>query len=72
MDSKWALLFVIAYVVIGLIFAEAAGLFLIAQFTLTVTNYWLTFIMGYMFIAIIAKLIADIVGAIFSFFGLFI
>jgi hypothetical protein len=70
-NEKWTLLFVVVYVVLGLIFAEAAGLFLIAQFSLTVTNYWLTFIMGYTFISVIAKLIAEVFVAIFSFFGLF-
>lgn len=71
-SGKWGLALVIVFVFIALFFAEIAGAFIIAQFSLTVTDYWLTFIIGYLFVSTILKIVSEIIRAVISFFGLFL
>ena len=72
MFEKMKVFYVLISGFCGLFFAEVAGKFIIEQFTFTVTDYWLSFMIGYFFVMAIIKIITEVIAAIVSFFGLFI
>ena len=74
MDTKGKIqsFLIVVILIVALLYANAAGIFIIAQFGLPVTSEFLTFLIGYAYIALIIKLFAEIIIGIFSFIGLFL
>lgn len=69
--TKFIKLVSVIKVGIALFYASTVGAFIVAQFALPVTSFWLIYAMGYTFISVLLKIAAEAIIAIINFISIF-